>query len=121
MQKMLCNTHRQQVEEASASQIGLWNLVKWARNRPNATPAFTPALIKPDGGTVHQPEEKAEVLHQIFFPPPAQADLSDMDNYEYPPPIKCLIITTVEIERAVRRASLNKASGADGISNGILH
>jgi hypothetical protein len=95
--------------------------VKWARNRHNATPAFTPALAKPDGGTVHQPEEKAEVLRQTFFPPPAQADLSDMDDYEYPPPIECPIITTAEIERAVRRASPNKAPGADGISNGILH
>ncbi|KAF4222379.1 hypothetical protein CNMCM5878_005661 [Aspergillus fumigatiaffinis] len=62
IQKMLRNTHRQRVEEASASQTGLWNLVKWARNRHNTTPAFTPALVKPDGGTAHQPEEKAEVL-----------------------------------------------------------
>jgi hypothetical protein len=73
-QKMLRNTHRQRVEEASASQTGLWNLVKWARNRHNTTPAFTPPLVKPDGGTAHQPEEKAEVLRQTFFPPPPQAD-----------------------------------------------
>jgi ribonuclease HI len=120
-QKMLRNTHRQRVEEASTSQTGLWNLVKWARNRHNTTPAFTPALMKPDGGTAHQPDEKAEVLRQTFFPPPPQADLSDMDGYEYPPPIECPAITTVEIERAVRRASPNKTPGADGISNGILH
>jgi hypothetical protein len=44
-----------------------------------------------------------------------------MDDYECPPPIECPIITTAEIERAVRRASPNKAPGADGISNSILH
>ena len=119
IQNMLRKTHRQRVEETSASQSGLWNLVKWAKNRHNITPAFTPALVKPDGGSVHQPEEKAEVLRQTFFPPPPQADLSDIDGYEYPPTIECPAITTVEIERAVRRASPNKAPGADGISNGI--
>ncbi|KAF3484268.1 uncharacterized protein GIQ15_03592 [Arthroderma uncinatum] len=33
IQKTLRNTHRQRVEEASATQTGLWNLVKWAKNR----------------------------------------------------------------------------------------
>jgi hypothetical protein len=33
IQKTLRNTHRQRVEEASASDSGLWKLVKWAKNR----------------------------------------------------------------------------------------
>ncbi|EDN04471.1 predicted protein [Histoplasma mississippiense (nom. inval.)] len=121
IQKILRNTHRQRVEEASASQSGLWNLVKWAKNRHDITPACTPALVKLDGGSAHRPEEKAEVLRQTFFPPPLQADLSDIGGYEYPPPIECPDITVAEIEKAVRRASPNKAPGADGITNGILH
>lgn len=121
IQKTLRNTHRQRVEEASASPSGLWNLAKWAKNRHNITPACTPALAKPDGDSAHQPEEKAEVLRQTFFPPPPQADISDTKGYEYPPPIDCPDITMTEIERAVRRASPNKAPGADGITNGILH
>lgn len=75
IRKTLRNIHRQRVENASTSQSGLWNLVKWAKNRHNISPACTPPLIKPDGELVHQPEEKAKVLRQSFFPPPSRADL----------------------------------------------
>jgi hypothetical protein len=77
--------------------------------------------VKQDGGLAHEPEEKAETLRQTFFPPPLQADLSDIEGYAYPPPIECPDITTPEIEKAVRRSSPNKAPGTDGIINGILH
>ena len=120
IQKLLRNTHRQRVEDASASQSGLWNLVKWAKNRGNTTPACTPPLVKPDGRLAHEPQEKAELLRQSFFPPPARADLSDIEGYEYPPAIECPDITETEIERAIRRSSPNKAPGGDGIPNGIL-
>jgi ribonuclease HI len=121
VQKTLRNNHRQRVEEASASPSGLWNLVKWAKNRHNESAACTPPLVKQDGGLAHEPEEKAETLRQTFFPPPLQADLSDIEGYAYPPPIVCPDITIPEIEKAVRRTSPNKAPGTDGIINGILH
>jgi hypothetical protein len=66
-------------------------------------------------------KEKAETLRQSFFPPPLRADLSDINDYEYPQPITCPEITPSEIERAVRRAAQNKAPGTDDIPNGILH
>ena len=121
IQKILRNTHRQRVEEASESPSGLWKLVKWAKNRHNETPAYTPALVRPDGELAQQPEEKAEVLRQSFFPPPYQADLTDLEGYQYPPPIDCPDITVAEIERAIRRASPSKAPGTDDIPNGVLH
>ena len=61
------------------------------------------------------------MLRQSFFPPPCQADLSDIGDYEYPPSIECPDITMVEVEKAIRTASPNKAPGLDGITNGILH
>ena len=121
IQKTLRNTHRQRVEEASDSKSGLWKLVKWAKNRHTATSACTPTLVKPDGELAHQAEEKAETLRQSFFPPPLGADLSDINGYEYPPPIECPEITLHEIVKAVRRAAPNKAPGTDDINNGILH
>ena len=57
------------------------------------------ALLKLNGELALHPEEKAKVLRQSF------------------PPTEC----PEEIERAVRRASPNKAPGADGVTNGILH
>lgn len=109
VQKTIRNNHRQKVEEATASQSGLWNLVKWAKNRQNASAACTPALVKQDGGLAQEPEEKAEILRQTFFPPPVQANLSDIEGYRYPPPLECPDITVSEIEKAVRRASPHKA------------
>ena len=95
--------------------------MKWAKNRYNASPACTPPLVKAKGELAHQPEEKAELLRQTFFPLPALADLSDIEGYEYPPSIECPDITMQEIEKAVRTCARNKAPGADGITNGILH
>ena len=121
IQKLLRNTHRQRVEEASSSESGLWKLVKWAKNRQTVTPTCTPTLRKPEGGLARHAEEKAETLRQSFFPPPRRADLSDIDGYEYPPPITCPEITETEIKRAVRKAAPNKTPGTDDIPNGILH
>jgi hypothetical protein len=45
----------------------------------------------------------------------------DIEGYEYPQPIECPEITMPEIEKAVRTSALNKAPGADGITNGILY
>ena len=121
IQKILRNTYRHRVEEASASESGLWKLVKWAANRHMVASACTPALIKPDGELACQAEEKAETLRQSFFPRPLQADLSDINGYEYPQPIECPEITMPEIKKAVRKAAPNKAPGTDNITNGILH
>jgi hypothetical protein len=121
VQKALHNTHRQRVEEASTSDSGLWRLVKWAKNRHAITPTCTPALQKPGGGFATQAEEKAETLRQSFFPPPLNADLSDIGGYMYPPPIECPEITPTEIKRAVHKAAPNKAPGTDNIPDGILH
>ena len=121
IQKTLRNNHRQRVEESSSSQSGLWKLVKWAKNRHDLSPACTPELAKQNGEFAKTPEEKAEVLRQSFFPPPRQANLTDINDFVYAPPIECPDITHAEIERAIRRASPNKAPGLDGITNGILH
>lgn len=121
IQKLLRNTHRQRVEEASSSENGLWKLVKWAKNRQDISPACTPAHARPDGKLVHRPEVKAELLRHAFFPPPCQADLSDINGYQYAPSIECPDIALPEIEKAVHRAGPNKAPGADGVINSILH
>ncbi|PWI64463.1 hypothetical protein PCL_10441 [Purpureocillium lilacinum] len=95
IQKLLRNTHRQRVEDATSTTNGLWKLVKWAKNRHETSLACTPALAKPNGELVHLPEEKAQVLRQSFFPPPLQADLSDINNYQVLPAALQKAITVV--------------------------
>ena len=121
IQKALRNTHRQRVEQASATGNGLWKMVKWAKIRGTLAPTCTPTLMKPDRELVQEVEEKAEVLRQSFFPPSRSADLVDIIGYEYPQCIECPEITASEIEKAIRGAAPNKAPGIDAIPNGILH
>ncbi|KAM3486343.1 hypothetical protein MY8738_000559 [Beauveria namnaoensis] len=113
---MLRNAHRQGVEETSANESGLLKLVKWAKNRHAPSSACTPSLVTPDGGL-----DKAEVLRQSFFPPPSQADLADIEGYQYPAPIECPAITISEIEKAVKSAAPNKAPDVYRITNCVLH
>lgn len=119
-QKLLRSTYRQKVEEASSTPSGLWKLVKWAKSRHELPATCTPELVKPDGGIARMAQDKAKVLCESFFTPPAEADLSDIDGYQYPSPIECPNMTMNEIEKAVKSAAPHKAPGADGITNGIL-
>lgn len=105
IKKTLRNEYRQMVEEVSSTRSGLWKLVKWAKNRHNTAPAGTPELVRPDGELAKTMEEKAETFLETFFPPPPEADLSDIIGYSYPEPIECPDITLSEIERAVRSAA----------------
>ncbi|KAA6409153.1 MAG: reverse transcriptase [Lasallia pustulata] len=109
------------VEAAAADPKGLCKLAKWAKSRGTASQAFTPALQQPDGTSASGPEEKAELLHAASFPTPPEADLSDIESYEYPEPLQMPLIAEQELNNAVLQAPGSKALGPDGISTCILH
>lgn len=121
IRKHLRRAHRERVTDAASSPKGLWKITKWAPHRQETpTATVTPTLTKPDSSSEATPEGKAELLKNTFFPPPVNADLSDITGYDYPMPYRCPLITEAEIERAIRKAAPNKAPGTDGITNGIL-
>jgi hypothetical protein len=62
----------------------------------------------------------AKLFQDTLFPAATKADLSDLDNYRYPPALPAPRITLGEIIRAVGRAAPRKASGPDKISNEVL-
>ena len=37
--------------------------------------------------SIHNPEEKARALADSFFPKPPEADLTEIEGYEYPEPL----------------------------------
>ncbi len=119
--KLMRNTHRERVEAAATDPKGLWKLAKWAKSRGTASQAFTPALQQLDGTSATGPEEKAELLRAAFFPTPPEADLSDIENYEYPEPLQMPLIAEQELSKAILQAPGSKAPGPDGIPNSILH
>ena len=121
IKKVLQNTHRQRITEAASTPYGIWKLAKWAvKRQAGPTASITPALSRKDGSLETEAEGKVKLLRSSLFPPPVQADLSDIRGYDYPTPCSCPPITDSEILRAVNRASPNKAPGPDGIINSIL-
>ena len=101
-----------------------WRLAKWARTKmdgPRDQPQFPP-LKRPGGeGEATTLEEKAEILHQKFFPEPRPADLEDIEGFEYPAEHQAESrVTEEEVQAAIKRTAPDKAPGASGIPNRIL-
>lgn len=119
--KSLTECHRKKVEQASQDPKGLWKLNKWTKTRGNPLSAITPTLVKPDTTAVEEPSDKANLFKEVFFPKPPDADLQDMEGYEYPPDILPFPdFTEREIQKAIKNLSPNKAPGKDAIPNKIL-
>ena len=114
---------RRGVHEAGESQKGIWGLAKWARQdsmNPKPLPKF-PALKRGDTTMARSFEDKVGVLRKTFFPPPPQADLSDIDNAIYPGPIGMdSRLTEKEVRTAIFRPKQDKAPGIDGMPNRFL-
>ena len=71
------------MEKASQDPSGLWKLAKWAKNRGNTRQGFTPAIQRPDGTIAQDPGEKAKLLADSFFPKPPEANLEDIQDFNY--------------------------------------
>jgi len=95
--KLMRTSHRERIEAASKDPQGLLKLAKWARNREAASQAFTPALKQAEGPELTEPQDKVELLQTIFLPTPAEADLDDIIEYEYPEPVPMPPITEMEL------------------------
>ena len=73
-----------------------------------------------NGKIIYKPKRKTEVFIESFFPPPIQADLSDISESIYPRPYNIDSITKNEIARAVFKLSSKKAPRLDDIPNLVL-
>lgn len=119
IKRTLRKAHRIRIQEATASTTGLWKLTKWARNREQRQ-ACTPPLRGEQGKLIMDLQQKAELLQHTFFPQPPEADLRDLNDYEYPIPVEFPPIARQEIAQAIRKAAPRKAPGTDGIPTLIL-
>ena len=102
--------------------MGLWRLAKWARSRKGAYESgITPTLKAPNGDTAESVEDKTALLSKAFFPQIPEADLSDINNAEYPEQLSFPEIPRHEIERVIRSMPPDKAPGEDSIPNSFWH
>jgi len=107
----LRKTNRERIEAVASQAAGVFKLNKWARSRESLAPTITPALSQPDGPMEQEPAAETGMFRDIFFPTPPEADLTDLDGYQYPEPLPCPRITGREIKKAIMKAAANKAPG----------
>ena len=113
-------TFQKFIREICESPAKMWKGIRWARDpTPKQVTLSTLIPLNIIIG-INDPPGKADILWQTFFPPPVQADLSDLEGVEYPLVLHLGPITRDEINRAIQKAPVSKAPGNDGILNGIL-
>ncbi len=113
---------REHMRIAGESKDGIWRIARWARQRAQGIhPQVSFPPLTKDGNLVHSPKEKAELLRDHHHPPPPQADLSDIDAFEYPEPIFVPAgLEQTEVIRAIQKSKKDSAPGPDEIPNRIL-
>jgi hypothetical protein len=99
----------------------MWRIAKWARNRGGQA-GIIPTLHQ-EGRTAETAEQKVNLLHETFFPPPPPADLSDiesqMHNHNISQDIAFPEINEHKITKAIQKAPPDKAPGPDIIPNKV--
>jgi len=115
---------RSQMHELSNEPKSVWRFAKWARTEsqlPKKLPQF-PSLKSGDSDHIANSfEEKTEVLRKKFFPPPPQADISDISGSFIPLAVPSNpALSQDEVRQAIRRVKADKAPGASGIPNRAL-
>ena len=113
---------RQEIAKAAEDQRGIWKLARWAKDKshlPRELPQFPP--LKNQGGTATTYQDNIDVLKNHFFPPPPEADLSNIQGTVYPPEIQAdQEVKEEEIATVISRLHGMKAPGPDGIINWII-
>ncbi len=110
------------MQEAGSKPNGIWKIVRWAKQRSQkqTTQVSFPTLRQ---GTyeARDAESKAKLLRDTSFPPPPTVDLSDLENFQYPPEIpQQEEITEEEILRATNRTTKDNAPGPDKLPNRVI-
>ena len=114
------NTFRAFVSQAYESPQMMWRKIKWARKQLTKQ-AYLSSLKDENKQEISEPEPKTNLLLRTFFPPPVQADLTDITNSTlYPHAHTIEPITANEIRKAIEQAPPRKAPEGDGIPNLIL-
>lgn len=85
----LRKTNRERIEAVAGQVSGVIKLNKWARSRESLTPTIILALSRLDGIMEQEPAVKTGMFRDIFFPTPPEADLTDLEGYQYPEPLPC--------------------------------
>jgi ribonuclease HI len=113
-------THRDRVSNVT-DERSLWGLAAWCKNRHIPQAASTPDIKRKDGTLAEDLQSKCAALKETLFPKPPNADLNDLEGFQYQPPKgKWVPIIPWEITEVLREAPPDKAPGGDTFPNRVL-
>ena len=97
-------------------------MANWARSNGDSAKGLPQLPDIRDGTTwAATNEDKARVFAQQFFPHPRAADLSDIEGYQYPPPLPISnAVMADDIRTELRKLKPDKPPGPDNIPNRVL-
>ena len=99
----------------------IWRITRWAKDPPKPVHMQIPPLQRQDGSVASTNEEKTDELLKQFFPVQSEANMADIEGYEYSQPVSCQIeVSTEEIQVILNQIKPDKAPEPDIISNRIL-
>ena len=117
--------HRAAISDKQPHNQEMWRISKWSRNRagrPVDDPHLPPLRKSPEDPFVMDNESKANLLISQFYPPPPEADLSDIphDTSTLPRFTMSQDFPDTLLESELKKLPDGKAPGPDGIANEVL-
>ena len=118
--KILRNIHKKKIKEFNDNMNKVWKLIKWVKNRGNSYKAYTPTLTNAQKSKIIKKSQKIALLVEFFFSKSSDANLSNIDNYQYLDPIRFEELKNHELMNAIKNVLKEKASDDDEINNKTL-
>ena len=118
--KILRNTHREKVEEFNDNMNKVWKLAKWVKNRDNSYKAYTFTLTNAQESKITKKSQKIALLVEFFFSKSSNANLSNIDSYQYLDSVRFEELKDHELMNVIKNVSKEKASNDDEINNKTL-
>lgn len=88
------------IVQACESPEAIWKKTKWSRDSILKQASIPPLIKRKE--FIDDAEGKSNILMNLFFPPPVQAELDDFKDAEYPPAYQLGDITVNEIAKAIK-------------------
>lgn len=98
----------------------LWKLGKMASNGWESSPRFAPEMKRLDGTLETEPSAKHKLFRDNFFPTPREAELDDIEDFEYPEPVPFPTLTLNETATVITSSHSDKAPEPEGLTFRIL-
>lgn len=102
------------------SEKSVWTAHRYTSDAPVDISATRIPNLRYNGTTFKSNKEKSDLFKTTLFPDPPQANLRDIDEFDYPEPLADVSISETEVRSVLNDLPAFKAPGPSGIVNATL-